>query len=522
MSQSRSERFRRDLEYHLRAGYPAVWVACEEESRVEAALMEVRESVEQFRDLHLWTWTCTDGLVRVDGGAAERRDVPDPFRALGAVDEISRNTNAVFLVKDLHPYLQAPNVVRRLKDLCTTLKASRSRLVLTSYVAELPAELQRIVAVIRFELPDAGEIGTMLDRFYAPLVEREGLAPLDGDREAVVEAALGLTEREAEDAFALSLVRTRCEDGAARLAPEHVARQKANAINRSGVLEFHEPSESMEQVGGLGELKTWFAKRSKAFTPEAREYGLPSPRGVMLIGVAGCGKSLIAKALSNAWGKPLLRLDMGRMFGSLVGQSEAQMRRALATAEACSPCILFMDEAEKGLAGAGSSGQTDSGTTARVSGTFLSWMQDRTAPVFVVATCNSVASLPPEWLRKGRWDDLFFADLPTPKERAEILKIHVAKRGRDTVDFDFAALASKADGFSGAELEEAVVSALYDSFDAGHDLVQSAIANAISETIPLSRTMEQEIGALRKWASTRARPAGSEAIRLPDGRALTL
>jgi SpoVK/Ycf46/Vps4 family AAA+-type ATPase len=260
-------------------------------------------------------------------------------------------------------------------------------------------------------------------------------------------------------------------------------------------------------VGGLEVLKEWLRKRVRAFGDEARAFGLPEPRGLLLVGVQGCGKSLVARAVASAWRMPLLRLDVGRLFASLVGSSEENLRNAIKVAENVAPVVLWVDEIEKGLSGSQSSGFSDGGVSARVFVTLLTWLQEKTAPAFVVATANRIEQLPPELLRKGRFDEIFFIDLPALPERREIFAIHLAKRGRDPARFDLESLARRAEGFSGAEIEQAVVSGLYDAFAEGGQLEQRHVERAVSESLPLSTTMREEIGRVREWARARTRPA---------------
>jgi SpoVK/Ycf46/Vps4 family AAA+-type ATPase len=319
----------------------------------------------------------------------------------------------------------------------------------------------------------------------------------------VTEAALGLTAEEAENVFAKSLVQTGDFD------LKIILSEKEQIIRKSGVLEYCHVNENMQGVGGLDELKKWLNKRGKAFTPKARDFGLPEPRGILLLGIPGCGKSLTAKAISSMWQLPLLKLDVGKVFSSLVGSSEENVRRAIQTAESIAPSILWLDEMEKGFSGLGSSGQTDGGTTARVFGTFLTWLQEKKTPVFVVATCNNVSQLPPELLRKGRFDEIFFVDLPSKEERKEIFKIHLEKRHRNVNGFDLNKLSDEAVGFSGSEIEEIIVSALYDAFDNNEDINQTYIENTIKSMIPLSQTMEEQIKGTREWAKIRAKRASS-------------
>jgi len=289
-----------------------------------------------------------------------------------------------------------------------------------------------------------------------------------------------------------------------------VLSEKKQLIRRNGILEYIEEDSTIDSVGGLEELKRWLKQRSDAFTEKAREYGLPQPKGMLILGVPGCGKSLIAKTTSRLWGLPLLRLDMGRVYdGSMVGRSEANLRNALKTAESISPAILFIDELDKSFAGSGGSGDSDGGTSNRIFGSFLTWMQEKKSPVFVMATANRVERLPGEFLRKGRFDEIFFVDLPTPEERQDIYKIHLTKRREDITRFDLEQLAKMSDGFSGAEIEQAIVAAMYEAFAQEREFTQLDIIAALKATLPLSRTMQEQVTALRDWARQRARPAAS-------------
>ena len=289
--------------------------------------------------------------------------------------------------------------------------------------------------------------------------------------------------------------------------------EKRQIIRKNGLLEYYSPADTFNEVGGLDNLKKWLRMRADAFSAEALEFGLTPPRGVLLLGVQGCGKSLCAKAVASAWQMPLLRFDMGRMFGSLVGSSEENVRRAIAVAESVAPAILWVDEIDKAFSGSQGSGASDGGTTARVFGTFLTWLGEKTAPVFVVATANDISHLPPELLRKGRLDEIFFVDLPCEAERSEIFRVHIQKRGRDAAQFDLAALAMASEGFSGAEIEEAVNSALYEAFHAREELSMGFVVSALRQTAPLSRTMDDQISRLRAWAEGRARGAGRGAAK---------
>jgi SpoVK/Ycf46/Vps4 family AAA+-type ATPase len=332
----------------------------------------------------------------------------------------------------------------------------------------------------------------------------------EAGRERLLQAALGLTLGEAENVFAKIIVKD------ARLSGDDVNEvfaEKQQIIRKSGLLEYYTAEETFSNVGGLAVLKDWLQKRVVAFTDEARAFGLPAPKGILMLGVQGCGKSLSAKAVSSLWQLPLLRFDMGRMFGSLVGSSEENVRRAIAVAESVAPAILWVDEIDKAFAGSQGSGVSDGGTTARVFGTFLTWLSEKTAPVFVVATANDISQLPPELLRKGRLDEIFFVDLPIGVERKEIFTIHIAKRGRDPARFDLESLVTCSESFSGAEIEQAIISALYDAFYAQQELTTEHIDQALRQTVPLSKTMAEQINRLRSWAEGRARNASL--ARLP-------
>jgi SpoVK/Ycf46/Vps4 family AAA+-type ATPase len=297
-----------------------------------------------------------------------------------------------------------------------------------------------------------------------------------------------------------------------------VLTEKKQIIGKSGVLEYFDNLEEFANVGGMTGLKDWLQKRSIAFTDAAKEFGLPDPKGLLVLGIPGTGKSLVCKAVAGLWKVPLIRSDVGRIMSGLVGSSEDNMRKALRTAESISPCIMWIDEIEKGLSGTGSSNMSDAGTTARVFGTFIQWLQDKTAPVFVIATANNVKELPPELLRKGRFDEIFFVDLPSQDERKEIFRIHLTKRGRNPEEFDLDALAEKAAGFSGAEIEQTVISAMFNVFigdnPGARDIDTDAVLLAARDVIPLSKTSKEQIDGMREWAATRARPASNSSARL--------
>ena len=360
--------------------------------------------------------------------------------------------------------------------------------------------------MLEFGLPDAEAIEAMLDELTAGL--QPGSIRLTPDeKRQLVRSALGLTLQEAENAFCRAIVQTR---GLDKNAVSIIYEEKNQVVRKTGVLEFVRSDLNIHDIGGLENMKKWLLKRNNTWQERAKQYNLPAPKGVLITGVPGCGKSLTAKAMSAIWNLPLLKLDMGKIFGGIVGSSEENMRKAIATAEAVAPSILWVDEIEKGFAGTQSDG--DSGTSARVFGTFLTWMQDKTAPVFVIATSNDISRLPPELLRKGRFDEIFFVDLPTTREREKIFQVHLRKRTENTGivhpisgEGDICAkLAAMTEGFSGAEIEQSVVSAMYDAFYADRGLCAADLQRSISDTVPLSVTQREQLTALRHWAEHRA------------------
>jgi SpoVK/Ycf46/Vps4 family AAA+-type ATPase len=516
--QAQLRRVDKDIEHLMRARYPLIYILSSEERRVEKSIAEVlaaREREKNYRT-KIYTWSVTEG-VRV--GTEPQGDSKDPLKALRFILEAKKDERAVFILRDLHAFQKNPEVVRLLRDLARNLKETLKTVFLVSPLLAIPPELDKEVAVVEYPLPELAEIGQILDRVMSMV---PGKKPPEGtEREHIVEAALGLTADEAENVFAKSLVQTGTFD------IDVILSEKERIVRKSGVLEFFRTQEKMENIGGLDMLKTWLRKRQSAFSEEARQFGLPRPKGILMIGIPGGGKSLTAKAVGAAWRLPLLRLDVGKIFAGIVGSSEENMRRAIQMAEAVAPSILWVDELEKGFSGTGSSNNSDAGTAARVFGSFITWLQEKTTPVFVIATANNVDELPPEMMRKGRFDEIFFVDLPTLPERREIVAIHIKRRGRDPDSFDLDVLAEKSEGMTGAEIEQAVVSALFDEYDKSGKagvLTTQGIVHSLGETVPLSRTMKEKIAALRNWCKTRARPASSEfAVEAQEGgRALDM
>lgn len=489
-----------EIEVLIRAKYPILYVVSWEERRVEEALQTLSKNLN--RTLH--TWTLTQGMkpqVTRTSGPAKPTTLPGELEALALIYEAPEFT--VFLLKDFHPYMKDPRVVRLLRDLAVRLRGRSQTLILMGPTLTLPTELEKDVTVLEFPLPLAAEIEDTLDKCIAAVQDNPNVSTKlkPREKELIVKSAQGLTLDEVESVFARSLVEKKKFD------VEVVLEEKKQIVRKSGLLEYYPTQNKMTDVGGMELLKDWLEKRTDAFTDKAKKFGIPAPKGILLLGVQGCGKSLLAKAVAAEWALPMLKLDVGRIFGSLVGQSEENIRRAIRVAESVAPCILWADELEKGFAGVGGSGVSDSGTTARVFATFLTWMQEKTKPVFLVATANDVSALPPEMLRKGRFDEIFFVDLPDLKERVDIFAIHLKKRGRDPQAYELEALAAATKGFSGAEIEQVVVGALYPAFDAGRELSQDDLLTEAKAVVPLSVMMREEIDELRSWASMRTRPS---------------
>ena len=478
---------------YARAGYAGLFLCTPEEARAEALLRETAGALD--RPLH--AWSATAGFV--DTGTGSVRPCPDPLTALDLTDSLEGE--CLVVLRDFGPFREErdPVLVRKLRDSLAAAKASGRLLVLLGHWRPLPPELERELTRVDLPLPGPEALGGVLDGLLAS----SGIpVPEPSEREAALAAASGLTTMEAENAFALSLVET------GGITPAVIAREKAGAFKRGGILEVVETTETLASVGGLDALKAWLLQRGSAFTRRARDYGLPVPKGMLVLGVPGTGKSLTAKATAAAFGLPLLKLDAGRIFGSLVGQSEANLRTAIQTAEAVAPCVLWIDELEKAFGGAGSSGgSTDGGTSSRVFGTMLNWLQDKTAPVFVVATANDASSLPPELLRKGRWDECWFVDLPDTRERAAIWEIVVAKYGRDPSVIETDALARASDRHTGAEIEAAYVEALHRAFGEDREPTELDLGEVLATSVPLATTMSEPIERLRQWANGRARGA---------------
>lgn len=478
----------------VRAGYAGINLITCEEQRAEAELKAVAESI----NYRLFAWSTTTGLIDTADGQIVRQ-ANDPLDAIDAVSELPENS--LVLLRDFHMFLEDGNpvLIRAIKDELARGKTRGKVMIILGCRQVLPPELEREICVLHFVLPDKEQLGVVLDG----ICESAKLDKPEGDeRDRILDAATGMTCTEAENGYALSVIECKHVD------PAVVAREKALTVKKNGLLEIVEVKENLDDIGGLDCLKNWLVQRRAAFGERAREYRLPPPKGVLLLGVPGTGKSLTAKAAANVLDRPLIRLDMGALMGSMVGESEANLRAAIHVAEAVSPCIVWIDELDKGLVGSKSSGATDGGTSARIFGSLISWMQERTAQVFLIATANDVTQLPPELLRKGRWDEIFWTDLPNKAEREVIWRIKIVQVGRDSKEYDLADLVAASEGYTGAEIEGVVADSLYRAFAEDREPTTDDMQQALRDTVPLSK-LSDHVDALRKWAKGRARPATS-------------
>jgi SpoVK/Ycf46/Vps4 family AAA+-type ATPase len=519
------------LDEAFKARLPLLYIETGEEVRAISAIADAAAAQRNARAL--WTWTSALGLTGPDGKTVA--NTANPARALQHV--AGSQDPGVFVFCDLHAYFGTehrggdPAIVRTVRETALEFRhgdVSRT-LVITAPVRVIPPELDELTHLLDFPLPTAAEIRELLDTMIDNNASGGGRIKVDADdaaREQLVHAALGLSMAEAENAFARAMV----NDG--RLSADDIGivlDEKRQVVRKSGVLEFVKSDLDLDDVGGLNNLKRWLSRRDGSWLGDARDYGLPAPKGVLITGVPGCGKSLTAKATAASWGLPLLRLDIGRIFSGLVGSSEQNLRTAIATAEAVAPCILWVDEIEKGFSN--TTGQGDSGTTARVFGTFLTWMQEKKQPVFVVATANNIDALPPEFLRKGRFDEIFFVDLPTAHEREVIWTLQIQARATDANGLadivsdpaTIAALVAASENHSGAEIEQAVVAALYEGYSTRGSVTTEMLQHVVDTMIPLAVTQAEEVQRIRAWATQRAvRATGAEdldAAELHDGGA---
>ena len=504
----------------LRAKYPIIYVVTAEEEPVEEILIEVALQSSPSRRILFWDmargWT--------DNGA-DKGSLMAALSRIGQRDKAAQdNDNAIYVLRDLHPILKYPHhdrhipIIRELKNLARDLKRDRRTIILTSHVLEIPPELTEEITAIDFPLPAIAEISYLIQQKIAP--NKLNLSELAWEQ--LVRACQGLSRTRIQRVLAKAIAeKEQVNDGDI----DAVLAEKQQAIRQTGILEFFTVNESLKNVGGLDNLKQWVRIRRDAFTEEAKRYGIPTPKGVLLVGIQGTGKSLSAKTIAHEWRLPLLRLDIGRMFGSYVGESESRMRQMIQLAEATAPCVLWIDEIDKAFGNPNMASDGDSGASRRVFGTLITWMQEKTAPVFIVATANNVQILPAELLRKGRFDEIFFLNLPTESERQEIFKVHLHKLRPSRIrEFDLALLARHTKNFSGAEIEQVIIDGIHRAFGRGtvgnrEDFTSEDIISAIEETVPLAAIASQQIASLKQWAAeSGARTASNDEQLLQELR----
>lgn len=472
----------------LRARYPLLYIPTREEERVEAAIAACAKT-QGDRAVYIWDF--------VDGYQGNPNDVGfgkrNPLQALEFVEKLPANAPAIFILRDFHRFLDDISISRKLRNLARLLKSQPKNLVLLSPQVTIPEDLGEVLTVLEFPLPTASDIKTEVERLLSATGQRIESKNLDD----LVRSCQGLSIERIRRVLARALAlhgELRAED------VELILEEKRQTIRQTQILDFYPATESISDIGGLDNLKDWLLKRGGAFSERARQYGLPHPRGLLLVGIQGTGKSLTAKAIAHHWHLPLLRLDVGRLFGGLVGESESRTRQMIQLAEALAPCVLWIDEIDKAFSGVDSRG--DAGTTSRVFGTFITWMAEKKSPVFVVATANNIQSLPPEMLRKGRFDEIFFVGLPTQEERKSIFSVHLSRlRPHNLKAYDFERLAYETPDFSGAEIEQTLVEAMHIGFSQNRDFTTDDILEAASQIVPLARTAKEQIEYLQDWAA---------------------
>ena len=497
----------------IRAYYPVLYLHSYEYYRTKQKIKGIVELLRrEGKKVNYYQWDCVYGLVQILPDKTEIRieRMQNPLEVLAYILNSKKSGEKnIFVLDDINNHIERDEVKLMFRKIAEATNNNTHAIILSS-IYRLPAELEKYITVLQIPLPKRNELGEVLD-----IVAKQSKVELKTNlRNRLIDAALGMTSMEADLAYCLASVK----DGFDEKSPFTISSEKEQIIRKSGILDYFPKNESLKDVGGMDNLKEWLNKRQLAYDKEARDWGLKEPKGLLLLGVPGCGKSLIAKSIASSWNMPLLRLDVGKVFQGIVGSSEDNIRKAIATAEAVAPCVLWIDEIEKGLSGVQSSGATDGGVTSRIFSTILTWMQEKTAPVFVVATANNINQLPPELLRKGRFDEIFFVDLPSQKEKENIFSIHLQKNRQNVSSFALDILAQKAEGFNGAEIEECIKEAMFTAYVESQEtniapkLQMIHILDAIKNTVPLSKTMEKQITDLRKFAVSRAKNASKEVV----------
>jgi ATP-dependent 26S proteasome regulatory subunit len=487
-----------ELRLLVNSRHPIITVETPEEERFEQMLLEVATEL----SVPLFEWSVTTGLAKFHGAAIYNTEPPE--QALANIALIQGN--GIFLLKDFARYCDNDRICRRLRDLAEKFRTARRAIVISAATLELPEEVASEAASFQLGLPRAEELLPGVKSVLAEL-NREQRIVVSLDAAGIGQVArnlAGLSQEEAMRTLRLCvLTRGRADAGLL----DDVLDAKRQALRSDGLIESVRRDASFGDVAGLKRLREWIAKRKSALTPEGQRFGLVPPKGILIMGVQGCGKSLAARAVAGEWGFELARLDAGALYDKFVGESEKKLHKALDLAQKLAPMVLWIDEIEKAFASAGSSGDADAGLSQRLLATLLTWMQDRESGVFLAATSNNITVLPPEMMRKGRFDEIFFVDLPNAEVRAALFELHLKKRGRDVVTFDLPKLGAASDGFSGAEIEQVIVAGLYTAFAQKQQLTTDVLLAEIRATQPLSVTRAEEVESIRRWARTRAAPA---------------
>lgn len=489
-----------DLELILQSRAPIVVIETQDEPRILELLMSINLASTSAEYIPLFRWTVTDGLQRIDISLEPQAMNSEPTDVLKHIRAVRKP--GVYVLLDFHPFIDDPVHVRLLKDICMQNADIQRQIILISHDIKLPAELEALSARVNMALPNEAERRKIIERIAEEWSRQNAGTRVQADKRAyqlLIENLSGLTYQDTERLARNAIF----HDGAiTRSDLPNVMQAKYELLNRGGTLSFEYDTARFTDVGGLARLKTWLAQRKAPFRGDPSASHLDPPKGILLIGVQGCGKSLAAKATAGIFGVPLLRLDFGAIYDKYHGETERKLRESLDTADVMAPCVLWIDEIEKGLAGRG--GET--GTSQRVLGTFLTWMSEKQSRVFVVATANDISAMPPELVRKGRFDETFFVDLPAASVRGQIFSIHLTARNQDAEQFDIEKLAAASEGFSGAEIEQAVVAALYAAHATKNALQTSHILDELEHTKPLSVVMSERVSALRLWAAERTVP----------------
>ena len=481
-----------NLELLIKARTPLIWIKNKEEERLYRVLESVRKRINKKRVI---SWDCVNGIQGSLND--EKKFSNNPLGILNWIKEQDNSLSTILLIKDFHKFYEDPTISRTVKELCFSLKETSHNIIFSSHIYPTSDELDELLTIIELPLPDQIELKSLIKNIS---IKTE--SDLDeNDLHQLAMASSGLSELRVRQVAARALTQ---RGKISKIDLKDIIDEKKQVISRSEILEFFESDSNQNDIGGLSILKNWLKQRYQAFSDEAREYGLPLPKGVLLVGPQGTGKSLTAKAIAKSWSMPLLKLDVGRLFSGLVGSSEARTRETITRTEAMAPCILWIDEIDKGFGG---DARSDGGTSQRVLASLLTWMAEKKSSVFVIATANAIDKLPPELLRKGRFDEIFFLDLPKSEERLSILDLHLKKR-RPDYDFQLSTIVDRTSGYSGAELEQAVIEAMHYSFSEKREISERDLIKAVSELVPLSRTAKEQIDLLKEWSSTgRARLA---------------